>query len=59
MEEKTCAVKFGDNYRMCDFCSTVQFDAEGNTFWKCNKYNKVLKDEDKLLWRCKECIDNK
>lgn len=59
-QQLTCATKFGyNNVSMCEHCSSAQFDQGGNIYWKCNKYNKPLKDnEDKFLLKCKECLDN-
>ena len=58
----TCATFTSDILKnafssMCPHCSTIQFDADKNTYWKCNKYNVKLEDnEDKCLTRCAQCM---
>lgn len=59
----TCAIFTSNRYGessgyMCKHCSGVQFDAEKNQYWKCNKYNiRLNEDQNKHLVRCSKCIE--
>lgn len=54
-----CATKNGHSYTMCKHCSSALFNNNSEPYWKCNKYNKILKDNsNKFLTKCKECINN-
>lgn len=60
----TCAIFSTNSFRdntgfMCKHCSGIQFNVDGNSYWKCNKYSIPLKEnENKYLVRCLECIEN-
>lgn len=44
-------------FTMCQHCSSMMFKSNGTPYWKCNKYNKILtENQDKFLTKCNECI---
>ena len=57
MNNETCATEIGYNdFQMCKFCSSMQFDQNNQPFWKCNKYNIKLKENNnKMLVKCDKC----
>lgn len=54
---KTCGSSDG---HMCINCSSMLIDSQtGNMYWKCNRYNERLYDnQHNWLERCKECLEN-
>lgn len=64
MERNTCATFITDQFEhtygyMCKHCSTAQFVKDSNVpFWKCNKYNtRLIDNNENNLTRCAECME--
>lgn len=56
--QKTCSKKmFSGDGVPCPYMSSVKFDASGRMYWECTLFNRELKDDNKWLVRCKDCIE--